>query len=392
MKLRVATNNIVLFNVCAGTSVYFNGLQVEHTNSADRANTIAFLADGGGRFILGGEMVVDGFYWNIFSRHSGTFWLQAGGVSKNAGDANVIIYVGGGGLLEGWSLLDADDVLSALGSGLVVEGGFGVVDGCIITGNKRAALHLISGFVRSDDTDYSDNLARGVLQQGGEIDFASACTAGGNGTFGYESANGSGGSALNLTNLTDGGDANGTLLYRPFVENYWDNQPGSRVVSPNTNESRRYDSKGTGSHFFNTAGVLQFEVEDVANAVNWATVRGGATGVAVRFGGEGETDVSVEVAAKAAGTVKLMAREVIVFEAVANSGANTFMRMRARSSDRPQLEVAGPAGDIDLGLVPQSNGVVRFGTFTAGAGETFAGTILVKDNATGTLRKLAVFA
>lgn len=59
-------------------------------------------------------------------------------------------------------------------------------------------------------------------------------------------------------------------------------------------------------------------------------------------------------------------------------------------SNGPALIARGPSGDLDMRLIPQGQGKVRFGTYKSGSG-TISGYIEIKD-ATGTIRKLAVIS
>lgn len=73
------------------------------------------------------------------------------------------------------------------------------------------------------------------------------------------------------------------------------------------------------------------------------------------------------------------------------NGATSWVAATGGSgASGPALIARGPSGDLDMRLIPQGQGKVRFGTHTSGSG-TISGYIEIKD-ATGTIRKLAVIS
>lgn len=245
-----------LFYVGAGSGCAFDGMQVEHTTPADGDNTAGFLADRGGYIELRGNIIVDQFDWNLFARRGGVISGFSGGVSKRALDGNAVTYQGGAINLTGWDLLDAEDPDSYLGAGAVNEGGTMDLQSCTLTGNKYAGLHNVDGYTRAGGCDFSDNLADGIVHDSGLLLFDPACTAGGNAGYGYRRTAGGRPFVTDITTLTEGAaGANTSGLFQPFMGDLCDTQPGDMPVSPNTNESRRYDTKGSGQHYWNVGGA-----------------------------------------------------------------------------------------------------------------------------------------
>jgi hypothetical protein len=363
-KLRVTTNTITLFHVGAGRLLSANGFQVEHTETGDRENTIAFLADEGGYINLGAAMIVDGFFWNLFARRGGSsIRAEAGGIYRDAGDANALAYQGGHIDVAGCSLTGADDALSTLGSGAVAEGGTIDLTDAVLTGTKRAGLHLISGYVRAGDTDFSSNTGPGILHSGGDLDLTSGCTAGANGTYGYHRANGAAGTSLNLSTLSAGvAGANTSGLYSPFIEPWYSSQPGMRVVSPNANESVRYDLNGTGSHYFNTGGGLQLEIANLASAVNRVVLRGSVTGGVADLSVDGSnTNAPISVSAKGTGSVRLRSNGANALLALSDSSAVNYISVRSRATGTaPLFESAGTDTNIDISFLTKGTGNYTF--------------------------------
>jgi hypothetical protein len=74
------------------------------------------------------------------------------------------------------------------------------------------------------------------------------------------------------------------------------------------------------------------------------------------------------------------------------SAVNGLAVLPNTASSAPALSAVGSDTNIDLRLVPKGSGVVRFGTFTSNADAAITGYITVRDEATGTLRKLATIA
>jgi hypothetical protein len=155
----------------------------------------------------------------------------------------------------------------------------------------------------------------------------------------------------------------------------------------------------------------QFAVSHTASAVNYVQVTGAATGGATRISAQGsDANIPIDIASKGTGLVTLtqngVARlsingndtllglngsGVASFQATPSAGAVNFFQVRqAATGSAPTLFSVGSDTNIDLALTPKGTGLVRFGTYTAGA-LSIAGYIEIKD-AGGTTRRLAVVA
>lgn len=250
-----------LFYVGAGSSVAFDGVLVRHTNSSNQHYTSAFLADNGGYIELRGKIIVDGFDWNIFARRGGVVAGFSGGISRNASDGNVVVYQGGIAHILGWELSGASHPTSPIGSGAVNEGGSLDITGSRLTRNKYAGLHNVDGYTRAGRADFSNNTTVGIRHDAGMILFDPPSTAGGNGTYGYYRTPGARTLIGGLKTLTEGiAGPNGTALFLPYIEDFYDGRPGDRVVSPKANESRQHDTKGTGAHYFRINGSTKVAI------------------------------------------------------------------------------------------------------------------------------------
>lgn len=267
-RLRSDVSGIAMLSVAGTQALYVDGFTIEHLDQPSWENSMGLLADEGGWILTGGNMVIDQFYWGAQVRRNGNLRMSGAGEMTNCGDAGVLAYEGGRFDIDGWTFTDTADPDSSLGSGLVIEGGSGDISNITCTGGKRAGVHVISGYLRVNGgwCDFSDNLGPGILHDAGTIDLTDACTVGGNATYGA-SGNGIPG-MVGIANLTDGGDANTSGLYVPHLRPLYSSQPGDQVTSPATNESRRYDTKGSGHHYFNTGGVNRLDLSSTGIGFN----------------------------------------------------------------------------------------------------------------------------
>lgn len=193
-----------------GAGVYINGITFEHTDVNNRLNTMGILADDGGFIHMGPAAHTKGFFWNLFARRGGII-RSDGGSHINGGDTNALAYIGGVISVVGCTLTGANDLLSSLGSGAVCEGGAMDISFANLSGNKRAGLHCIEGYVRGMDTQFDNNTNNGVAQDGGHVDLTTGCSASNNGAYGYQHNAGEAGGLSSLT-----GTGNGAGLIKPL--------------------------------------------------------------------------------------------------------------------------------------------------------------------------------
>lgn len=165
------------------------------------------------------------------------------------------------------------------------------------------------------------------------------------------------------------------------------------TAGSDTNINFTVASKGSGTFAVTTNGgaQLQFNVSHTANAVNYVQVTGGATGVQPIISAQG-SDANIAMTIRSKGT--------FACEFQSSSGTNLFQALPVASSvnflraspavagSGPELSAQGSDTNIDLALTPKGTGLVRFGTYTAGA-PTATGYISIKA-ADGTTYKILV--
>lgn len=153
-------------------------------------------------------------------------------------------------------------------------------------------------------------------------------------------------------------------------------------------------ANGNGRINFNTQGtseVTQMRVSDTTSAVNYVQVTGGATGNAPTISAQGsDTTLSLNLSSKGSGSnIFFQISSLNAFQ-VTGTGTvvNRLLARAAIAAAAPALEAVGTDTNIDLTLTPKGTGLVRFGTYTAGA-PTATGYISIKA-ADGTTYKVLV--
>ena len=154
-----------------------------------------------------------------------------------------------------------------------------------------------------------------------------------------------------------------------------------------------YTTKSNSSHVFYTRSLTapQFVIGDTASAVNYLQVTGNSTGFGPSLTASGsDTNIPIYMIAKGASPIYFigqsnntqfavsMTASAVNYAVVAGGATGSYVTFAAQGSDT----------NIDLALIPQGTGVLRFGTYTAGT-IVQAGYITIKD-AGGTTRRLLV--
>lgn len=167
-----------------------------------------------------------------------------------------------------------------------------------------------------------------------------------------------------------------------------------RAGGSTTNNALYIQSKGTSSiSFFTnwvTSAAEQLRVSHTASAVNYVQVTGGATGNRPTISAQGsDTNIGVNFQTKGSGqhVFYTNAGSAISF-VTGNGGANYAQINGAAAGSSPALLISGSDTNIDLSLTPKGTGLVRFGTYVAGA-LTATGYINIKA-ADGTTYKVLV--
>lgn len=188
----------------------------------------------------------------------------------------------------------------------------------------------------------------------------------------------SGASAVNYVQARGGGSGSGASVEAAGVE---------------SNINLNITSLGTGSVrlFTNNKAQEQLRVSHTASAVNYVQVTGATTGGSSLVLAQGsDTNVSLALASKAGGYLSFRTNTSTEQFRVYNttSAVNRVEITGSIANAAPIVAVAGTDTNIDLTLTPKGTGLVRFGTYTAGA-PTATGYISIKA-ANGTTYKVLV--
>jgi len=174
-----------------------------------------------------------------------------------------------------------------------------------------------------------------------------------------------------------------------------DNAVRYGVGGSDSNITWAASSKGTFGLglYTNDFSQLQVLVNHAASAVNYASVTGGVTGNAVRYG-VGGSDSNIAWAASSKGTFGLGFYTDdftnLQFAVSHTASAVNYPTLAgATTGNAVTISGAGSDANIDFAIAPKGTGVLRFGTHSALAAETVTGYITIKDSA-GNTRKLAV--
>lgn len=140
-----------------------------------------------------------------------------------------------------------------------------------------------------------------------------------------------------------------------------------------------------------SSGSTQFQISTSSAAVNYVQVTGGATGGQPYITSQGsDSSIGLNIASKGTSFIYLRnAGTTVQFSAGGTSTAVNYLNARGNAAGTgPQLEAVGSDTNIDLALTPKGTGLIRFGTYTAGA-PTATGYISIKA-ANGTTYKVLV--
>lgn len=162
-----------------------------------------------------------------------------------------------------------------------------------------------------------------------------------------------------------------------------------------TNVSLNLATKGTGAIALQTgtSTLTQFQVTDTANAVNYVQVSGAATGSDPTLSAQGsDSSINFTYLTKGASGEHRFSTNTggnTQFRITHTASAANYLRVTgAIAGAAPAFSVAGSDTNIDLSLTPKGTGLVRFGTYVAGA-LTATGSINIKA-ADGTTYKVLV--
>jgi hypothetical protein len=171
--------------------------------------------------------------------------------------------------------------------------------------------------------------------------------------------------------------------------------PSLSVAGTDSNITFDIFSKNTGAIRSRTGsgGAIQFQVTDTASAVNYVQVTGGATGGNPSITVQG-SDGTRGLAFSAKGNANInffnnnLSNNIFVISGNAGTIANYLQATASVAGTATSLQAQGSDTDIDLALTPKGTGLIRFGTYVAGA--TLATGYINIKAADGTTYKVLV--
>lgn len=195
------------------------------------------------------------------------------------------------------------------------------------------------------------------------------------------------------------GNGSGTLLEIEDVgavpANVFSIRPAATGARPRiaSNHGADYEVATGNVHNFTVAGEVCFRVaRSGTGAVNYLQMEGSSSLARMIAVGD-STDISIYAQPKGAGSyiIQNTSGRIATFDSGGSSTSrvNNLYFRNAATGAPPEIRAQGSDTNVDLSLVPQGTGVLRFGTHSAIASETVTGFITVKDSG-GTTRKLAV--
>jgi len=270
-------------------------------------------------------------------------------------------------------------------------------------GLRAVANPLASGALPSNVTSASLNSITptgGTLAVTGQATFAAGSAAAPSVKIGDEQ-NGLYSSAANTLSVALGGVESFRFGYVASAVNYatitgsaTGNAVAYGVAGTDTDIGLKYATKGTGDHSFLTNGSTeQFRIVHVANAANYWSVFGKATGGSPTFyAGGSDSLVNASYSLKGGGSHIFYTGTSSVVQLIVDHVASTVNRpviSGSATGNAVTISAQGSDSNIDFAITPKGTGNVRFGTHSAIAAETVTGYITIKDSA-GNTRKLAV--
>jgi len=146
----------------------------------------------------------------------------------------------------------------------------------------------------------------------------------------------------------------------------------SQLYPNGSNIPLQFSSSGTGALNFytNTLAQEQLRVAHTASAVNYVQVTGSATGGVPLILAQGsDTNVNIATASKGTGYLAFRTNTSTEQFRVYNttSAVNRIEITGSIASSAPLIKSEGTDTNIDLALTPKGTGLVRFGTYVAGA-------------------------
>lgn len=147
------------------------------------------------------------------------------------------------------------------------------------------------------------------------------------------------------------------------------NPPSIASDGSDTNVSMIYATKGTGQFLFRTGSTTtntQFAINHVASAVNFAQVTGSATGTPVRYTATGtDTNIGNVYETKGTGTHDFNTNSAKQFGVDGVASAVNFLQVGgAIATGTPFVNALGTDTNIGINLVPKGTGSIQMGGTT----------------------------
>jgi hypothetical protein len=360
---------------------YFNGFRVASTSKADLThNTTGILAVQNATLVCGPNVEVDNFFYGIAARDSSYVYCPYA-VVTNAGDVGIWAFCGSTIVANNAQSHYASDTVNNWGYGLQAE--FGSV---LVATEAQASGNLIAGIAslsnstaRTHNAICDGNTGSGFLSwAGGQIEcWGSESTN--NGRFGLEITEYGNIIGVGKNENNTLGPANGFAFIGEI---------GGQALIQASLGNLRVDSQ-TGT-FFHTIGGLQASVENINNAVGFVAIHGAGedTGNQVGFTAYGSADnIGFRHDSKGTGSHYFNSRGTAQCEIFGTQDAINFVSITGGTAGgAPAIGVSGVSADIDLRLNVKGTGLVILGAFTDDGN---GGYIEVKDYY-GNRRKLKV--
>lgn len=142
-----------------------------------------------------------------------------------------------------------------------------------------------------------------------------------------------------------------------------------------------------------TKYLTQFRVANTDNAVNYVQVTGAATGNKPTISALGsDTNINLDINSKGSGFITFNSGSSPIMRMIGSASTANYATVTGGATGvAPAFSVAGTDTNINLALTPKGTGRVQFGTHTAIADTAITGYIEIVD-AGGTVRRLAVIS
>jgi hypothetical protein len=177
----------------------------------------------------------------------------------------------------------------------------------------------------------------------------------------------SSGESLRVTTSTTGGTSANFIQVAGGATG---NGPRLTSTGSDTDVFMGLVTKGAGAfQFLTNSGNEQMRVSHTASAVNYVQVTGAATtGTPVVQAQGSDTNVSLAIRAKGGGNLFFQPNNLNQFAVTQTASAVNYLQATGSAAgSAPAFSVAGTDTNIDLALTPKGTGLVRFGTYVAGA-------------------------